>query len=226
LAPEQIFKLTLLGGNTLNVKSDGVPRPVQVCVYVVRTSEWAMPLSRDQSTCLDRSSDVNVIHSRRVVLAPLQMNQLTLPIEMGQETWLFIDADYSQRATHQLPQSFLISSTRNQLHAMLNGNELFFYDNAWSKQSGAPTQPLLTASVPQAQPHIATKPVAPIAEPLPTSPSAQPSRRIVSSELKRSAPAIRRVTVHQVINTSSHTIQRQGQGILMDEVDRTLDGRK
>jgi predicted component of type VI protein secretion system len=194
----QSFKLTLLGGSALNMTGDGIARPVQVCVYVVRNRDWDVPLLRKQSTCVDSASDPNVLQSKRVVLAPMHMNHISLPMESGRDAWLILDADFSQAATDHSPYIFLMSSKSSQLNVMLNGNELFLNQLAGSEPVFASPQPS------------------------PRSSSASSSQNVSSPELQRFKPLVRQ----SVMNPSSINMQQQGQGMLWDEISKTMDGRR
>jgi len=122
---KQTFKLMLLGGGALNMSADGVARPVQVCVYVVRNRDWEAPLIRHQSTCVESSADANVVYSKRVLLAPLHMNHVVLPLEAGRDAWLIMDPDFSQLSANRARYVFPINAQSEALQVVLNGNELF-----------------------------------------------------------------------------------------------------
>lgn len=196
----QSFKLTMLGGSALNMTGDGVARPVQVCIYVVRTRDWEAPLLRKQSTCVEPSSDSNVLQSKRVVLAPLHMHHISLPMESGRDAWLIMDADFSQPSPDHSPYIFLMSSTSSQLNVMLNGNELFQNQMAGSEHLFASPQTSTRAS----------------------SSSAPNAQSASTSELQRFKPLVRQ----SVMNPSSINVQQQGQGLLWDEISKTMDGRR
>jgi predicted component of type VI protein secretion system len=192
------FNLTLLGGSSLNMTGDGVARPVQVCIYVVKNRAWEAPLLRQQSSCVEPAADANVLLSRRVISAPLHMNHLSLPMSGLTDVWLIIDADFSQPAPDHSPYVFLINGKNNQLHVMLNGNELF-----QNKLMGQ--EPVYAAS--------------PSNNSLS---STQPTQGASSSELQRFKPLVRQ----SVMNPSSINIQQQGQGMLWDEISKAMDGKR
>jgi len=203
LAPPQTFKLSLLGGNELNMSGDGVARPVQVCIYVVRNRDWEAPFARRQSTCVELSADTNLLFSKRLVLAPLHMHQITLPMESGLNTWLIIEADYSQSTADDFPFILPMNSQNNQLSVMLNGNTLFFNPLAGPETINA------TQRTTSSQHTTSSLP----------SPSSQNAS---SSELKRFKPLIRQ----SVMNPSSINVRQQGQGLIWEEISNTLEGRK
>lgn len=194
----QSFKLTLLGGSALNMTGDGVARPVQVCIYVVRNRDWEAPLLRKQSTCIEPSSDPNVLQSRRVVLAPMHMNHISLPVESGRDAWLIMDADFSQPPPDHSPYIFLMNTKNSQLNVMLNGNELF------------------------PNPLVGSEPVFASSQPTPRAGSVVTNQSAPSSELQRFKPLVRQ----SVMNPSSINMQQQGQGMLWDEISKSMDGRR
>lgn len=196
----QSFKLTLLGGSALNMTGDGVARPVQVCIYVVRNRDWEAPLLRKQSTCVEPSADSNVLQSRRVVLAPMHMNHISLPMDSGGDAWLVMDADFSQPSPDHSPYIFLMNSKNSQLNVMLNGNELFQNQMAGSETVFASPQSTARTTTAFA----------------PKTPNSS------TSELQRFKPLVRQ----SVMNPSSINAQQQGQGLLWDEISKTMDGRR
>jgi type VI secretion system protein VasD len=215
--PPQTFKLSLLGGSELNMSGDGVARPVQVCVYVVRNRDWEAPFARKQSTCVEPSGDPNLISSKRVVLAPLHMNHISLPMESNRNSWLIMEADFSQSSADDSPYIFPMNSQNSQLNVMLNGKTLFLNPMAGPETMSASQRPASGSSTAATYPTsgsstTATNPTA----------SSSSSQTASNSELQRFKPLIRQ----SVMSPSSVNVQQQGQGLIWEEISKTLDGRK
>jgi type VI secretion system protein VasD len=207
-SPPQNFKLSLLGGSELNMSGDGVARPVQVCVYVVRNRDWEAPFARRQANCVEPSADPNLILSKRVVLAPLHMNHISLPMESNRNSWLIMEADFSQSSADDSPYIFPMNSQNSQLNVMLNGKTLFLNPMAEPETMNASQRPASGSST------TATNSAS--SYPSPTSQTAS------TSELQRFKPLIRQ----SVTSPSSVNVQQQGQGLIWEEISKTLDGRK
>jgi len=203
VSPPQNFKLSLLGGSELNMSGDGVARPVQVCIYVVRNRDWEAPFARRQSTCVEPSTDPTLLISKRVVLAPLHLNHISLPMESGRNTWLIMEADFFQSTANDSPFIFPMNSQNQQLNVMLNGNTFFLNPLAGPETMNASQRPN--------------------SSPQPTSSStSRSSQNASTSEFQRFKPLIRQ----SVMNPSSINMQQQGQGLIWEEISKTLDGRK
>jgi type VI secretion system protein VasD len=206
--PPQTFKLSLLGGSELNMSGDGVARPVQVCVYVVRNRDWEAPFARKQSTCVEPSGDPNLISIKRVVLAPLHLNHITLPMESGRNTWLILEADFFQSTADESLYIFPMNSQSNQLNVMLNGNTILLNPMSGLENMNASQRP--SSSAPTVPPYSSS------------SPASSSKQNPAPSELQRFKPLIRQ----SVMNPSSVNVQQQGQGLIWEEISKTLDGRK
>jgi type VI secretion system protein VasD len=95
--------LTLVGGARLNPGRNTAPRPVQICVYVVQTSDWRPAQQADQSVCMGKEKDVNIVASARLLLAPQQIQQTQLQVTGMRELWVVVDAEFAQRPVDYAP---------------------------------------------------------------------------------------------------------------------------
>lgn len=95
--------VTLAGGSRLNPGRNAAPRPVQLCVYVVQTSDWRPAVQGDQTGCVTKERDVNIVGSSRLLLAPMQIQQTQMQVSGMRELWVVVDADFAQRPVDYAP---------------------------------------------------------------------------------------------------------------------------
>jgi type VI secretion system protein VasD len=95
--------LTLVGGAHLNPGRNSAPRPVQVCIYVVQSSDWRPAQQADQSVCMSKEKDVNIVAATRLLLAPQQIQQTQLQVSGMRELWVVVDAEFAQRPVDYAP---------------------------------------------------------------------------------------------------------------------------
>lgn len=118
--------VTLAGGSRLNPGRNAAPRPVQLCVYVVQTSDWRPAVQGDQTGCVTKERDVNIVGSSRLLLAPMQIQQTQMQVSGMRELWVVVDADFAQRSVDYAPLRMKIEG-RGWVHlsAWVEGNALF-----------------------------------------------------------------------------------------------------
>ncbi|MDN7638805.1 type VI secretion lipoprotein TssJ [Burkholderia cepacia] len=100
--PRQLH-VTMIGGGHLNAGASGKPRPIQACMYVVRTADWVPMTTAGDSSCAGRDQEGAVVTTSRHVIAPNQVLQFGLDVPRGGEIWLVTDADYAQRPAQYAP---------------------------------------------------------------------------------------------------------------------------
>ena len=146
--------VTLVGGARLNPNQTGDARPVQVCVYVVRNSNWIVPDTYAEPACASKRDDGDIVLAERRILAPNQLQQLSFRVQSDSDLWLFIDADYAMQAPEYAPLKLRIrpdAHLGNRLAAWLDGGRIRDADD--SGASAAPSSPsrtLATARKPAA----------------------------------------------------------------------------
>jgi type VI secretion system protein VasD len=95
--------LTLVGGAHLNPGRNSAPRPAQICIYVVQTSDWRPAQQAEQSVCMSKEKDVNIVAATRLLLAPQQIQQTQLQVSGMRELWVVVDAEFAQRPVDYVP---------------------------------------------------------------------------------------------------------------------------
>jgi type VI secretion system protein VasD len=115
--PRQLH-VTLVGGDRLNAGATGVARPVQTCLYMVRSQDWLPGAVADDSSCAARDRDSAIVATSRHVIAPHQLRQLMLEVPPSGEFWLVADADYAQRPASYAPLRLRIDGS-GMVHAAL-----------------------------------------------------------------------------------------------------------
>ncbi|AUH51030.1 type VI secretion system-associated lipoprotein [Chromobacterium sp. ATCC 53434] len=123
-APRELH-VTLMGGGQLNNNGNG-PRPVQVCIYVVRDASWLPSSDFDDSSCTPRERSREVLTSARSVIAPDQAQQLLLPASGTDPVWLLVDADFAARPPDYAPLRIRVDG-RQLIHlaVLLDRNRLY-----------------------------------------------------------------------------------------------------
>ncbi|KVQ20002.1 type VI secretion system-associated lipoprotein [Burkholderia ubonensis] len=122
IEPRQLH-VTLIGGSRLNVGASGEPRPVQSCVYIVRSADW-VPMTSGDSSCSGRDQDGTVVTASRHVIAPNQVLQFWVDVPRSGEIWLVTDADYAERPAQYAP-----------LHVRIEGGGVIHL-SVWLDRSG------------------------------------------------------------------------------------------
>lgn len=118
------FSLTLLGGGALNKTDRGVARPVQICVYLVKGRKWLPPLIKEESSCLEKSSDSGFIHGSRILLAPNDVKLIDFDINPKDDYWIVLDADFSKPASDYVPYFFKIGERDVNLYINIDGSKI------------------------------------------------------------------------------------------------------
>lgn len=95
--------MTLVGGSRLNVSASGTARPVQVCVYVASSAEWAPMGATGNASCADQDQSGLVAPPSRHVIAPDQLLQFWIEAPRTGDIWIVVDADYAPRPARYAP---------------------------------------------------------------------------------------------------------------------------
>lgn len=120
----QPFSLTLYGGGALNRSEQGVARPVQICIYVVKGRKWFPPLVKEQSTCMEKTLESNLIFTSRILLAPHEARLVDLDLNFKDDCWIVLDADFSKPSNDYAPYYFEIKKRNLNLVVHIDGNKI------------------------------------------------------------------------------------------------------
>ena len=123
--PDRHILVSLIGGNRLNQGSRSAPRPVKVCVYLSTTSDWIPPVDVPESACVTREREASLLASERRILAPDQLLQLNFIAPGTRDSWVVVDADFSERAPDYTALRIPVDNREQvQVNAWLDANRL------------------------------------------------------------------------------------------------------
>lgn len=126
---ERVVNVTVMGGAQLNPGRTGLPRPVQLCVYLVADQHWLPGSWLDKDKC--RTSNVktnsHIFANERRSLAPEQAQQVTLKMPSDRDGWVLVDADFgTETAANRKPLRIKINSGEFSFHFVIINNTRVF----------------------------------------------------------------------------------------------------
>lgn len=95
---ERIVSVTLMGGAQLNPGRGGVPRPIQVCIYLVADENWQPGSWLDEKKCRGTSLDSGLFARESRLLSSEHAQQVSLRMPSDKDGWVLIDPDFGSRA--------------------------------------------------------------------------------------------------------------------------------